>query len=212
LRINTNIASLTAQRNLSNTTKALSRAMERLASGKRINSARDDAAGLAISEGLNSQVRGLARASQNMNEAQGFLQTADGAMAEQMNLVQRMRELAMQSANGTLSKSDRSSLDLEYQQLLQEFARIANQTSFNGVKLLDGSFGTKSVQVGVNKGESMDLTLPSTADYPDRWIIAKLKQKLPGEIYLFETVSFEKANFGDWIEKESSLIPVERRG
>jgi flagellin len=155
LRINTNVLSINAQRNLSSTTRSLSRALERLSSGSRINRAGDDAAGLAISEGLQSQVRGLRVAVRNTNDATGFLNTAEGALGEITNITQRIRELAIQAANGTLSVSDRNYLESEKDALIEEFNRIASQTQFNGVTLLDGSFQTTNLQVGVNKGETI---------------------------------------------------------
>jgi flagellin len=159
LRINTNVLSLNAQRNLSNTTHSLSKALERLSSGARINRAGDDAAGLAISEGLQSQVRGLKVAVRNANDAVGFLNTAEGALGEITNITQRIRELAIQAANGTLSVTDRNYLESEKDALIEEFNRIAAQTSFNGVVLLDGSFQTSSLQVGVNKGETISFSI-----------------------------------------------------
>jgi flagellin len=155
LRINTNVLSLNAQRNLGSTTSSLSRALERLSSGSRINRAGDDAAGLAISEGLQSQVRGLRVAVRNTNDATGFLNTAEGALGEMTNITQRIRELAIQAANGTLSVTDRNYLESEKDALIEEFNRIASQTQFNGVTLLDGSFQTTNLQVGVNKGETI---------------------------------------------------------
>jgi len=159
LRINTNVAALQAQRNLGKTTKSLNRALERLASGERIVRAGDDAAGLAISEGLRSQVRGLRQAVRNANDATGFLQTAEGALSEMTNIAQRLRELAVQAANGSLGPTDRGFLDAERSELVEEFNRIANQTSFNTTKLLDGTFSTVDLQVGVQKGEDISFTI-----------------------------------------------------
>lgn len=162
LRINTNIASLQAQRTLSNTTRALSRALERLSSGKRITRAGDDAAGLAISERLRSEVGGLSRTAQNVNEAFGLLATADGVLSSQTELLQRMRELSVQAANGTVSTTERQHLDTEFQTLLAEFDRLAESSQFNEVNLLDGSFETKSIQVGTQKDQAINLSLGST--------------------------------------------------
>lgn len=159
MRIMTNVSALSAQRNLGNTTNGLNKTLERLSTGLRINRAADDAAGLAISEGLQSQVRGLTVASRNASDAISVVQTAEGAMAEQTNIVQRLRELSIQASNGTLSSNDRESLQEEVDALLEEFDRIATQTSFNGVSLLNGFFGTKDIQVGVNKNETIDLAL-----------------------------------------------------
>ncbi len=159
LRINTNVLSLNAQRSLMHTTKALSRSLERLSSGSRINRAGDDAAGLAISEGLNSQVRGLRQAVRNANDSLGFLNTAEGALAEMTNLTQRLRELAIQAANGAIGNRERGFLNDEMEALLQEMNRIANQTEFNGTKLLDGTFSQTDLQVGVNKGDVIGFTI-----------------------------------------------------
>ncbi len=161
LRINANIASLRTQTQMQRTSKALQRALERLSSGQRINSARDDASGLARGVGLESQVRGLNRAILNMNEAQGMLMTAEGALQTQVDLVQRMRELAVQAANGTLTSNDRANLDQELQSLLAEFNRITQDTTFNGAALLDGSLGTQKIQVGTEKNQSVDLKMRS---------------------------------------------------
>src|SRR6185436_9330286 len=154
-RINTNVISLASQRALTSSSKALGRALERLASGSRINRAGDDAAGLAISEGLGSQVRGVRVAVRNANDALGFLNTAEGALSELTNITQRLRELAIQASNGTLGASDRTYLNAERGQLLSEFDRIATQTNFNGSNLLDGSFSTTDLQVGIRKGETI---------------------------------------------------------
>ncbi len=159
LRINTNVISIKGQRFLGQNTQALNRALERLTSGSRINRAGDDAAGLAISEGLQSQVRGLRAAVRNANDAVGFLNTAEGGLSEMTNITQRLRELAIQAANGTLSVTDRSYLGDEADALVEEFERIANQTQFNGVALLDGSFQTTTLQVGVNKGETISFNI-----------------------------------------------------
>jgi len=159
LRINTNVISVKAQRNLGVNTQALNRALERLTSGSRINAAGDDAAGLAISEGLRSQVRGNQQAIRNANDGFGFLATADGALGELTNIAQRMRELSLQAATGSVSTNDRLNLDAEVQQLLQEFDRIAKDTEFNGARLLDGSFQTTELQVGIRKGQSISFNI-----------------------------------------------------
>ena len=158
-RINTNILSLQGQRSLIKTSKAMAKALERLASGSRINRSGDDAAGMAVSEGLNAQVRGIRMAIRNANDAIGFVQTADGALGEITNIVQRLRELAIESSNGVISNLDRGHLNTEAQALLDEFNRIARQTDFNGVKLLDGSFSTKDLQVGPNQGDVISFSI-----------------------------------------------------
>ena len=160
--INTNIASLTAQRNLNSSQSSLNTSLERLSSGLRINSAKDDAAGLAISERFTTQIRGLNQAARNANDGISLAQTAEGALGEVSNNLQRIRELALQSVNATNSESDRSALDLEVQQRLAEIDRISSQTSFNGRKVLDGSFGSALFQVGANVGETIGLNLATS--------------------------------------------------
>ncbi|MBN8554912.1 MAG: flagellin [Deltaproteobacteria bacterium] len=161
LRINTNVISLKAQRNLLSNRDVLNKALERLSSGSRINQAGDDAAGLAVSEGLRSQVRGLHQAIRNSNDGVGFLQTAEGALQESTNIAQRVRELAIQAANGTISNEDRANLNNEAQSLIAEFDRIATSTEFNGVFLLDGTFSTTDLQVGIRKGQSISFAIGS---------------------------------------------------
>lgn len=159
--INTNIASLNAQRNLNTSQGALATSLERLSSGLRINSAKDDAAGLAISDRFTTQIRGLNQAARNANDGISLAQTGEGALAEITSNLQRIRELAVQSANATNNSSDRAALDLEVQQRLAEIDRVSSQTSFNGTKLIDGTFGTASFQVGANVGETIDLNISS---------------------------------------------------
>ncbi len=161
LTINTNVASLNAQRNLGKSQNDLSRSMERLSSGLRINSAKDDAAGLAISDRMTSQIRGLNQAARNANDGISLAQTAEGAMQETTNILQRMRELAIQSANDTNSSSDRASLQAEVNQLQQEMTRIASSTSFNGQNVLDGTLNNAQFQVGANANETISFSIPS---------------------------------------------------
>jgi flagellin len=158
LSILTNTASLNAQHNLSATGKALSTNFAKLSSGMRINSAADDAAGLAISERMKSQTRSLSQAERNANDGISALQTAEGALNENSGVLVRMRELAMQSANGTLGASDRSALQTEFGQLRSEIDRISNVTEFNGTKLLDGSAPTMKFQVGISASASDTIT------------------------------------------------------
>ncbi|MFD1006869.1 flagellin [Oceanisphaera ostreae] len=162
ITVNSNISAMTAQRNLTNSSNALTSSMERLSSGSRINSAKDDAAGLQISNRLNSQVRGLGVAMKNANDGISIAQTAEGAMQESTNILQRMRDLSLQSANGSNSAEDRNAMQKEVSALKNELTRIAETTSFGGQKLLDGSFGTKSLQVGAQANETIGLTLSST--------------------------------------------------
>lgn len=163
LVINTNVASLNAQRNLTTSANGLNTSLQRLSSGLRINSAKDDAAGLAIASRFTSQIRGLNQASRNANDGISLAQTAEGALGEVTNNLQRIRELAVQSLNATNSASDRTALDAEVQQLKAEVDRVASTTSFNGVKLLDGSFTSQTFQVGANAGESISVASISSA-------------------------------------------------
>ena len=158
LQINTNMASLNAQRNITRSQGSLSTALQRLSSGLRINSAKDDAAGLAISERMTSQIRGLNQAARNANDGISLAQTAEGAIGEIGNNLQRLRELAVQSANATNSASDRASLDSESTQLINEITRVASQTSFNGITLLDGTFTAQTFQVGANANQTISVT------------------------------------------------------
>ena len=160
--INTNISSLNAQRNLNMSQSSLATSMQRLSSGLRVNSAKDDAAGLAIAERMNTQVRGLNVAARNANDGISLAQTAEGALGKVGDMLQRMRELAVQSANATNSTADRTALDAEVQQLKAEVGRVASTTSFNGQKILDGSFVNATFQVGANSGEA--ITVASLAN------------------------------------------------
>jgi len=159
LTVNTNVSSINAQRNLSKSSQGLATSMERLASGMRINSAKDDAAGLQISNRLTSQVNGLAVAQRNANDGISMAQTAEGAMQESTSILQRMRELALQSSNGSNSQSDRDSLQKEIGALQTELTRIAETTTFGGNNLLDGSFGSKKFQVGADANQTISVTL-----------------------------------------------------
>ena len=155
--INTNVMSMTAQRNLGTTSSSLATSMQRLSSGLRVNSAKDDAAGLAISERMNAQVRGLSVASRNANDGISLAQTAEGALGKVGDMLQRMRELAVQSANASNNGSDRTALQAEVTQLRSEIDRVAKTTSFNGTKLLDGTFANATFQVGANAGEGIAI-------------------------------------------------------
>ena len=161
LTVNTNVSSLNAQRNLTKSGEGLATSMERLASGMRINSAKDDAAGLQISNRLTTQINGLAVAQRNANDGISMAQTAEGAMQASTEILQRMRDLALQAANGSNSAVDRESLQKEVSALQTELTRIADTTKFGDQTLLDGTFGTKSFQVGANANEIIDMTLSS---------------------------------------------------
>lgn len=163
LVINTNIASLNAQRNLSRSQGDLNKAMQKLSSGLRINSAKDDAAGLAISDRMTSQIRGLNQAARNANDGISLAQTAEGALQETTNMLQRMRELAVQSANDTNTTADRASLDAEFQSLILEIDRIATTTSFNGKTMLTGSYNSANrnfvFHVGANANQTIRISI-----------------------------------------------------
>ena len=160
--INTNIASINAQRNLALSGQSLNTTMQRLSSGLRVNSAKDDAAGLAIAERMNTQVKGLTVAARNANDGISLAQTAEGALGKVGDMLQRMRELAVQASNATNSASDRVALQAEVSQLAAEIDRVAKQTNFNGQKILDGSFAGAVFQVGANSGDN--VTLGALAD------------------------------------------------
>lgn len=155
--INTNVMSLNSQRNLATNSASLATTIQRLSSGLRINSAKDDAAGLAISERFSTQIRGMNQAARNANDGISLAQTAEGALGEIGNNLQRIRELAVQSRNATNSADDRAALQKEVSQLKSEIDRVADQTSFNGTKLLDGSFTAQAFQVGANQGQTITV-------------------------------------------------------
>ena len=156
--INTNISSLNAQRNLTTSQSSLATSMERLSSGLRVNSAKDDAAGLAIADRMNAQIRGTNVAIRNANDGISLAQTAEGALATVTDALQRMRELAVQAQNGTNGTSDRANLDTEYQQLSSEITRIAAQTKFNGSAVIGAGAGAQVFQVGANNGDTLTVT------------------------------------------------------
>ena len=172
--INTNVASLTAQRNLGMSQTSLNTSIQRLSSGLRINSAKDDAAGLAISERFTSQNKGLNQAVRNANDGISLAQTAEGALKASGDILQRVRELAVQSANASNSAGDRQALQAEVGQLVSELDRISKTTEFNGTKLLDGSFGTQQFQVGANANQTIVAATGNlrTSTYGNNQLIA----------------------------------------
>ena len=159
MTINTNMASLNAQRNLSKTQGLMNLSIQRLSSGLRINSAKDDAAGLGISTRFTSQIRGLNQAVRNANDGISLLQTSEGAMQEVTSILQRMRDIGVQASNDTYSTNDRNSLGSEVTQLVAEIDRISGATMFNGIHLLDGTGGPRTFQVGANTGQSISVTM-----------------------------------------------------
>jgi flagellin len=158
LSINTNLLSLNAQRNLSTSQNSLATSMQRLSSGLRINSAKDDAAGLAIATRMDAQIRGINVAIRNANDGISLAQTAEGALSTVTDALQRMRELAVQAQNGSNGTTDRANLDTEYQQLSAEITRIAAQTKFNGIAIVGASAGAQTFQVGANNGDTLTIT------------------------------------------------------
>jgi flagellin len=161
--INTNVSSLNAQRNLNTSQSSLATSMQRLSSGLRINSAKDDAAGLAIADRMNTQIKGINVAIRNANDGISLAQTAEGALATVTDVLQRMRELAIQAQNGSNGTSDRANLDTEFQQLSAEITRIAAQTKFNGTAIVGAGAGTQTFQVGANNGDTMTITTSTVA-------------------------------------------------
>ena len=160
LNVNTNVTSLVAQRNLSRSQSSVQKSLQRLGTGMRINSAADDAAGLAISQKMKSQVRGLEQATRNANDGISMIQTAEGGLEQMGDILNRMRELAVQSSSGTLTDTDRSFLDTEFQSLISEMDRIADTTEFNGRKLLQGSASAGiSLQIGINNTTNDRITV-----------------------------------------------------
>jgi flagellin len=162
--INTNVSSLNAQRNLNTSQTSLSTSMQRLSSGLRVNSAKDDAAGLAIADRMNAQIKGINVAIRNANDGISLAQTAEGALATVTDVLQRMRELAVQAQNGSNGTSDRANLDTEFQQLSSEVTRIAQQTKFNGTAIVGSGAGAQTFQIGANNGDT--LTVTTTAVSP----------------------------------------------
>ena len=160
--ISTNITSLQAQNNLDKSSSALAKSLERLSSGQRINSASDDAAGMAIASRMTAQIRGMDAAKRNTQDGISMVQTSEGAMGVQVEQLQRTRELAVQASNGMLSVEDRSKLNTEAVALMDELNKIATETNFNGNKLLDGSITNMVVQVGANAGETRDIVFVNT--------------------------------------------------
>jgi len=200
MTINTNLASLNAQRNLSKSQGALSQSLQRLSSGMRINSAKDDAAGLAISQRFTSQIRGLDQAQRNANDGISLSQTAESSLSTSGDILQRIRELAVQSSNATNSASDRSALNSEVQQLTQELQRISTSTQFNGQNLLDGSFTSSTFQIGANANQNIVATSGNfqTSAYGNYRIggLAAQKDTTLGDLTVGSTAGVNLTQFG----------------
>ena len=163
LVINTNVGSMNAQRQLQKSSKGLGETFKRLASGMRVNSARDDAAGLTISTRMSAQIRGLNQSQRNANDGVSLMQVAEGALEETVSSLQRMRELAVQASNASYTSADRATMDKETTQLLAEVQRVAGQTQFNGMSLLNGSFDARTFQVGANSGQSVTISIKTAS-------------------------------------------------
>lgn len=207
--INTNIMSLTAQRNLSKSQNLLATSIERLSSGLRVNSARDDAAGLAISERMNAQVKGLNVAIRNANDGISLAQTAEGGLNEIGSMLQRMRELAVQAANGTNSSADRDNLNAEFVALDTEIGRIAEVTQFNGLKIVGSDAGSFTFQVGANTSETMKITttsVGSTGETIDGSNTTNANSAIGAIDTMIDTITTQRATYGAAQSRFSSAI------
>jgi len=202
MTINTNVISLNAQRNLNMSQNSLATSMERLSSGLRVNSAKDDAAGLAIADRMNAQVRGTNVAIRNANDGISLAQTAEGALATVTDALQRMRELAVQAQNGTNGTTDRANLDSEYQQLAGEITRIAGQTKFNGAAILAGAAGAQVFQVGANNGDTLTITTTAVAAVTgDLTTSANASAALTALDTKLDTITTNRATYGAAISR-----------
>jgi flagellin len=204
MSVNTNVTSLNAQRNLSTTQSQLSTSMQRLSSGLRVNSAKDDAAGLAISERMSAQVRGMNVAIRNANDGISLAQTAEGALGKVGDSLQRMRELAVQARNGTNSGSDKDSLDKEYQQLASEITRVLGGTTFNGAAVLGASAGAKDFQIGANTTTNDVITVTTTDMTADASITAVTTGAVIDSSTSTATLATVIDNIDDAIDKVNS--------
>jgi len=207
--INTNVMSMTAQRNLGRSQTVLATSIERLSSGLRVNSAKDDAAGLAIAERMNAQVKGMNVAIRNANDGISLAQTAEGGLNEIGNMLQRMRELAVQSANGTNSAADRENLNTEFVALDSEIGRIAEVTQFNGIQVLGTSAGTFTFQVGANVSETMDIVtsaMTSTGQTISGASAAQATAAITAIDTMIDTVTTQRAKYGAAQSRFSSAM------
>ena len=212
--INTNLVSLNAQRNLNTSQSSLATAMQRLSSGMRVNSAKDDAAGLAIAERMGAQVRGMNVAIRNANDAISLSQTAEGALGKVGDMLQRMRELAVQSANATNGTGDRANLDAEFQELGAEIGRTLGSTKFNGLAILAGDAGAKVFQVGANNGDTVTVTTTNMSTNGDITAVtggdvtsaANANTALTNIDTAIDTVNGERALYGATQNRFESII------
>jgi flagellin len=207
LMINTNVVAMNAQRNLTASQGSLATSMERLSSGLRVNSAKDDAAGLAIADRMNAQVRGITVAIRNANDGISLAQTAEGALATMTDALQRMRELAVQAQNGTNGTTDRANLDTEYQQLSQEITRVATQTKFNGVAIVGASAGANIFQVGANNGDTLTVTTTAvTTVAGDLTTVANASTALAALDAKLDAITTNRATYGAAMSRFSFAI------
>jgi flagellin len=207
MTINSNIVSLNAQRNLSMSQSSLATSMERLSSGLRVNSAKDDAAGLAIATRQNAQIRGINVAIRNANDGISLAQTAEGALATITDALQRMRELAVQAQNGSNGTGDRANLNTEYQQLSQEITRIAAQTKFNGTAIVGASAGAQVFQVGPNGGDTLTITTSTVTTVAGDLTTAANASTAVGAIDTsLDTINTSRATYGAAMSRFSLAI------
>ena len=205
--INTNINSLNAQRNLSQSQGSLATSMERLSSGLRVNSAKDDAAGLAIADRMNAQIRGINVAIRNANDGISLAQTAEGALSTVTDVLQRMRELAVQAQNGSNGTSDRANLDTEYQQLSAEITRIAAQTKFNGTAIVGASAGAQIFQVGANNGDTLTITTSTVTTVGGGLTTSALASTAVAALdTALDTITTSRATYGAYINRFNFAI------
>src|SRR5580765_3175547 len=207
LSINTNLASMNAQRNTTTSQSSLSTSMQRLSSGLRVNSAKDDAAGLAIGNRMDAQIRGMNVAIRNANDGISLAQTADGALATVSDALQRMRELAVQAANGSNGAPDRANLDTEYQQLSAEITRIASQTKFNGTAIIDTGAGAQTFQVGANSGDTLTVTTTAITTVAGGLTTAAAANTALGAIDAkLDSINTDRATYGAAMNRFSFAI------
>ena len=200
--INTNVSSMNAQRSLSMSQGSLKTSMERLSSGLRVNNSKDDAAGLAIADRMNAQIRGINVAIRNANDGISLAQTAEGALATITDVLQRMRELTVQAQNGSNGTSDRANLDTEYQQLSAEITRIATQTKFNGSAIVGASAGAQTFQVGANNGDTLSITTSTvTTVAGDVTTSANASTALAAIDTALDTITTQRATYGAVINR-----------
>ena len=202
MTINTNVNSLNAQRNLSASQGSLATSMQRLSSGLRINTAKDDAAGLAIADRMNAQIKGINVSVRNANDGISLAQTAEGALSTVTDVLQRMRELAVQAQNGSNGTTDRANLDTEYQQLSAEITRIAAQTKFNGTAIVGASAGAQTFQIGANNGDTLTITTSTVTTVAGGLTTAALASTAVAALdTALDTITTSRATYGAMINR-----------